>query len=46
VARPSFFQLQQGRKARTAGILLHLIAHEGVLIFAKPAPGEGDEGRG
>jgi modification methylase len=33
VARPSFFQLQQLRKARAAGIPLHLIAHEDVLIL-------------
>ncbi|MBM0256531.1 TRM11 family methyltransferase [Micromonospora sp. 4G55] len=36
VARPSFFQLQAVRKARTAGTPLHLIAHEDVLIFNKP----------
>jgi modification methylase len=36
VARPSFFQLQAVRKARTAGTPLHLIAHEDVLIFVKP----------
>ncbi len=36
VARPSFFQLQQVRRARTAGIPMHLIAHEDVLIFTKP----------
>jgi modification methylase len=36
VARPSFFQLQAVRKARTAGTPLHLIAHEDVLIFTKP----------
>jgi hypothetical protein len=36
VARPSFFQLQQVRKARTAGIPMHLIAHEDVLVLAKP----------
>ena len=33
VARPSFFQLQAIRKARTAGIPLHLITHEDVLVF-------------
>jgi hypothetical protein len=37
VARPSFFQLQQVRKARACGSPMHLIAHEDVLIFAKPA---------
>ena len=36
VARPSFFQLQAVRKARTSGTPLHLIAHEDVLIFIKP----------
>jgi tRNA G10 N-methylase Trm11 len=36
VARPSFFQLQQVRKARTGGTPMHLIAHEDVLVFAKP----------
>ncbi|MEU7800726.1 DNA methyltransferase [Micromonospora arborensis] len=35
VARPSFFQLQQVRKARTYGVPMHLIAHEDVLIFTK-----------
>ncbi|MEV4826842.1 DNA methyltransferase [Micromonospora sp. NPDC049257] len=39
VARPSFFQLQQVRKARVAGMPMHLIAHEDVLIFTKrPSP--------
>ena len=36
VARPSFFQLQQVRKARTSGTPMHLIAHEDVLILTKP----------
>jgi hypothetical protein len=36
VARPSFFQLQQVRKARAGGIPMHLIAHEDVLVFGKP----------
>ncbi|WP_438361900.1 TRM11 family SAM-dependent methyltransferase [Micromonospora sicca] len=35
VARPSFFQLQQVRRACTAGTPMHLIAHEDVLVFAK-----------
>ncbi|WP_431884156.1 TRM11 family SAM-dependent methyltransferase [Micromonospora gifhornensis] len=35
VARPSFFQLQQVRKARAGGVPMHLIAHEDVLILAK-----------
>ncbi|WP_249713898.1 TRM11 family SAM-dependent methyltransferase [Rhizomonospora bruguierae] len=38
VARPSFFQLQSVRKARAGGTPMHLIAHEDVLIFTKPAP--------
>ncbi|MGC5322359.1 TRM11 family SAM-dependent methyltransferase [Micromonospora arida] len=44
VARPSFFQLQQVRKARTSGVPMHLIAHEDVLIFTKtrtPQDGSG-----
>ncbi|MEU9743413.1 DNA methyltransferase [Micromonospora chersina] len=36
VARPSFFQLQAVRKARTNGTPLHLITHEDVLIFRRP----------
>jgi modification methylase len=35
VARPSFFQLQQVRKARAAGVPMHLIAHEDVIVLAK-----------
>ncbi len=49
VARPSFFQLQQVRKARALGVPMHLIAHEDVVVLAKPReeeplpppPGEG-----
>jgi SAM-dependent methyltransferase len=41
VARPSFFQLQQVRKARTAGMPMHLIAHEDVIIFVNDGPGLG-----
>jgi hypothetical protein len=43
VARPSFFQLQQVRKARSAGVPMHLIAHEDVIIFVKRGgePGAG-----
>jgi hypothetical protein len=37
VARPSFFQLQQVRKARALGVPMHLIAHEDVLVLARPA---------
>jgi hypothetical protein len=36
IARPSFFQLTAVRKARAAGVPLHLIAHEDVLVLAKP----------
>ncbi len=36
VARPSFFQLDTIRKARAAGVPLHLIVHEDVLIFRAP----------
>jgi modification methylase len=35
VARPSFFQLQQVRRARAAGVPLHLIAHEDVVVLGK-----------
>ncbi|MEU5554257.1 DNA methyltransferase [Micromonospora sp. NPDC047793] len=42
VARPSFFQLQQVRKARTGGVPMHLIAHEDVLIFTKAATSSED----
>src|SRR5262249_51541606 len=43
VARPSFFQLQQVRKARSLGVPMHLIAHEDVIIFVKRGgvPGAG-----
>ncbi|MEV0699504.1 DNA methyltransferase [Saccharopolyspora sp. NPDC050389] len=36
VARGSFFQRDFIRKQRDAGLPLHLIAHEDVLIFTKP----------
>jgi hypothetical protein len=39
VARPSFFQLQQVRKARSTGAPMHLIAHEDVIILVKPTAG-------
>ena len=35
VARPSFWQLTQTRKARSRGLPAHLVAHEDVLVFAK-----------
>lgn len=47
IARPSFFQLSAVRKARTAGVPMHLIAHEDVIVLAKSLPqptGEGDAG--
>lgn len=44
VARPSFFQLQQVRKARTSGVPMHLIAHEDVLIFTKTRTPENGSG--
>jgi modification methylase len=39
VARPSFWQLSQVRRARAAGHPVHLVAHEDVLVFRKPAVG-------
>jgi hypothetical protein len=45
VARPSFFQLQQVRKARSAGVPMYLIAHEDVIILVKPTAGPGTGGR-
>jgi hypothetical protein len=36
VDRPSFFQLAAVRKARASGVPMHLIAHEDVLVLAKP----------
>jgi hypothetical protein len=42
VARPSFFQLQQVRKARAAGTPMHLIAHEDVVVLTpRPKPATG-----
>ncbi|KAA5825420.1 site-specific DNA-methyltransferase [Saccharopolyspora hirsuta] len=38
VARGSFFQRDFIRKQRDAGLPLHLIAHEDVLILTKPVP--------
>jgi hypothetical protein len=35
-ARPSFFQLTHIRAARAAGVPMHLIVHEDVLVFTKP----------
>jgi modification methylase len=36
VARGSFFQLNQVRKARTQGLPRHLLAHEDLLVFRRP----------
>jgi tRNA G10 N-methylase Trm11 len=36
VPRPSFFQLNQVRKARTHGLPLRIIAHEDILVFRQP----------
>jgi tRNA G10 N-methylase Trm11 len=38
VARPSFWQLTQTRKARARGEPAHLVVHEDVLVFTKPLP--------
>ncbi|WP_063774887.1 TRM11 family SAM-dependent methyltransferase [Kitasatospora azatica] len=35
VARPSFFQLKNVRAARAAGVPMHLIVHEDVLVFRR-----------
>jgi SAM-dependent methyltransferase len=44
VARPSFFQLDNLRKARRRGEPWHLIVHEDLLIFrAPPSPGSSRE---
>ncbi|BCJ65689.1 hypothetical protein GCM10009779_02680 [Polymorphospora rubra] len=44
VARPSFFQLQQVRRARAGGVPMHLIAHEDVLVLGKPLKPDADGG--
>jgi modification methylase len=36
VARPSFWQLTQTRKARARGEPVHLVVHEDVLVFTTP----------
>jgi SAM-dependent methyltransferase len=44
IARPSFFQLDNLRRARAKGQPWHLIVHEDVLIFRNPAnPGSSRE---
>jgi modification methylase len=44
VARPSFWQLAQTRKARARGEPAHLVVHEDVLVFAKPITSVGSDG--
>jgi modification methylase len=44
VARPSFWQLTQTRKARARGEPAHLVVHEDVLVFAKPITTLGSDG--
>jgi len=44
VARPSFWQLTQTRQARARGEPAHLVVHEDVLVFAKPAASLGSDG--
>jgi modification methylase len=41
VPRPSFFQLNQVRKARAHGLPLRIIAHEDVLVFRQPTTSAG-----
>jgi SAM-dependent methyltransferase len=41
VPRPSFFQLNQVRKARAHGLPLRIIAHEDVLVFRQPTKSVG-----
>ena len=36
VGRPSFFQLDRVRKARTRGVPIRVIAHEDVLVLRRP----------
>jgi modification methylase len=44
VARPSFWQLTQTRKARAKGEPAHLVVHEDVLIFTAPLTTLGSDG--
>ena len=46
VPRPSFFQLNQVRKARTHGLPLRIIAHEDVLVFRQPTEPRADDAPG
>jgi modification methylase len=44
VARPSFWQLTQTRKARARGEPCHLVVHEDVLVFTTPTGEVGMDG--
>jgi modification methylase len=44
VARPSFWQLTQTRKARARGEPCQLVVHEDVLVFSTPATPAGTDG--
>jgi DNA modification methylase len=44
VARPSFWQLTQIRRARARGEPAHLVVHEDVLVFTKPLTSLGSDG--
>jgi modification methylase len=44
VARPSFWQLTQTRRARARGEPCHLVVHEDVLVFSKPATFSSSDG--
>jgi hypothetical protein len=47
IPRPSFFQLDNLRKARARGEPWHLIVHEDVLVFRAPGfPGSSREPKG
>ena len=50
IARGSFYQLKNVREARAAGVPMHLIVHEDVLVFRNPAkhpcPMEQEDARG
>jgi modification methylase len=41
VPRPSFFQLNQVRKAHANGLPLRIIAHEDALVFRQPTTSVG-----
>jgi hypothetical protein len=44
VARPSFWQLTQTRRARARGEPCHLVVHEDVLVFTTPTEEAGVDG--